>query len=421
MKPPSLYIIALATCFLCHVIYSQVTEEEVKESHRKYADLMKHDGKKRIKEVDGKNIKTLLKKNDVILVYFWIDNNKESEKLSEQDITFLETVAQALQDKKVVIGTCEVMKNQEFALSSELKYTGMIKIFNRGKIQTYGGQRSADVLIPYIFKMLTSAIVELKKKGEKKNYDKIDLVKIITYMEKGSKEYQAFSEASYLYQPMIPFFVITDAKLAKIFHLKKLNAMQIIKPFEKSVSYSRKGKMTYESIVKFIEENKKERLTKMRLENLHEVWAIDFKGYLVPIFANVKTEEGTLFFSKCKKLSKQYEKNVNLSFVWIEPEPFPAMIEYWRRSFEIDPLQPKIGVIDIHTQKSAWFEQRNDLDDQDQFKEMQKWLKNAIAGKIEFKLMKTMEKIQKENTNKASKEESQKVYEKESEMERDEL
>ena len=29
-----------------------------------------------------------------------------------------QTVAQALQDQKVVIGTCEVLKNQEFAASS---------------------------------------------------------------------------------------------------------------------------------------------------------------------------------------------------------------------------------------------------------------------------------------------------------------
>jgi len=35
--------------------------------------------------------------------------------------------------------------------------------------------------------MLTSSVLEIKKKGEKKNFDGINLVKVIAYLEKGSK------------------------------------------------------------------------------------------------------------------------------------------------------------------------------------------------------------------------------------------
>ena len=35
--------------------------------------------------------------------------------------------------------------------------------------------------------------------------------------------------------------------------------------------------------------------------------------------------DGAKFFSLAKSLSKYYEKNSNLSFVWIDPSPFPSV------------------------------------------------------------------------------------------------
>jgi len=391
----------LATIFIClfwllTVTWAQVDEEEVRASHQKNAEMMKHDGKKRVKVITKKNVKSLMKKNEILVVFFWVDNDKKLEKLNEQDMYFLETVAQSFELRKVVISTCEIMANQEFASMAELRFSGMIKIFHKGKVQTYGGQRSPDVLIPFIFKMLTPSVIQIKKKAEKKNFDDIDLVKVIAYVDKNSKEYKGFEEASYKYHPLIPFYYVTDAKIAKVFHLKKKNSFQIIKPFEKSISFPAKGKLTYESIVKFMNTNKQERLVKLRLENIHEIWAIDLKGYLVTIFANVKTQGGSNFFGKCKKLSKQFEKNSNLTFVWIEAEPFPQMIDYWRKSFRIDPLKSNLGVVNIHTQKSTWFELAEGASDQDEFKSMTKWLSSVYDGHIEFVAMRPAEEVKKE-------------------------
>ena len=50
--------------------------------------------------------------------------------------------------------------------------------------------------------------------------------------------------------------------------------------------------ITEDGIVAFVKQNKRQRITKMRLENLHEVWSIDGKGFVVPVFAVTKTEEG---------------------------------------------------------------------------------------------------------------------------------
>jgi len=371
------------------LVATQVDEEEVKASHKKYADMIKHDGKSRVKVITPNNVKSILKKNDIVVVFFWVDNNKKLEKLNQQDMDFLETVAQSFEQKKVVITTCEIMANQEFASKAELRFSGMIKLFHGGQVQTYGGQRSPDVLIPYLFKMLTPSVIEIKNKAGKKNFDKIQLVKVVAYLKDKSKELKAFREISYKFHPMIPFYYVTDAKLAKVFHLKKKNSLLILKQFEKSISFPSKEKLTSSSILNFVTENKRERLVKMKLENLHDIWAIDLKGYLITVFTNTKSEEGGDFLSKCRKLSKHFEKNLNLTFVWIDPEPFPSMVDYWRKSFGIDPMIPNLGVVDIHTQQSTWYTKEDGKSDQVEIKAMIKWLSSVYDKNIELVAMDT--------------------------------
>ena len=44
---------------------------------------------------------------------------------------------------------------------------------------------------------------------------------------------------------MLPFYVVHDVKLAKMLHLKKLNSLQLAKPYEKVVSYTKKGEYAF--------------------------------------------------------------------------------------------------------------------------------------------------------------------------------
>jgi len=360
----------------------QVDEEDVRRSHQQFADLMKHDGKKRILVADTKNINKLIKKNEIVLVFFWIDNKKESEKLTERDTAVLEVAAQVFEGRSVAICTCEILSNQKFAMAAGVRYTGMIKIFKRNKVTTYAGQRAPDVLIPYLSKMLEPPLKYLLTKSDKKLFDQNDLPKVIAYLSKNSKESKVYEEVALNFQPMVTFYVVHDAKVAKSFHLKKMKSVQFIKPYEKPFTYPAKSEFSEKAIVKFIESNKKQRLMKMRLENLHDIWAIDLQGVLVAIFANPKTDEGTKFFSQAKSLSKIFEKTANLSFVWIDPTPFPAMIDYWQKSFLIDPLKPSLGVVDIHKQTSAWFVPPNTDPTDFNVDHMKKWLNKYVAGDL---------------------------------------
>lgn len=379
-----LFNLLLTTCGQKDDDTQALTEEEKqKAQQKKVEDMMKHDGVKRVITLTEKNHQKVLKKNEIVVTMFWVNNGKDSEKLSDKDTNFLEVIAQLFSGpgKKIAVASCEIMSNQKLAKDAGVRYTGMIKIFNRGRTTTYYGQRSTDVLFPYLAKMMTHSLSPITTKGEKKQCDGNDLPKVIAYVEENSKTIKELANAAYHFQPMIPFYVVYDAKLAKSFHLKKLNSLQLVKPYEKAVSFSKKN-LNEESIVNFINLHKRQRITKMRLENLHEVWAIDGKGYVVPVFAITKTEEGNRFFSVAKALSKHFEKNDNLTFIWIDPEPFPAMVDYWSKSFKIDPSRPTIGIVDVHAQTSAWYQRSSDggFDQND----IKKWMADVIRGKIEL-------------------------------------
>lgn len=48
--------------------------------------------------------------------------------------------------------------------------------------------------------------------------------------------------------------------------------------------------------------------------------------YVLYIFIFSFLLDGGKFFSLAKALAKHFEKNENLTFVWIDPEPFPGVL-----------------------------------------------------------------------------------------------
>ena len=81
--------------------------------------------------------------------------------------------------------------------------------------------------------------------ADKKGFDQNDLAKVVAYVGEGSKEHKELYNAALNFAPMLPFYVVHDVKLAKMLHLKKLNSLQLAKPYEKVVSYTKKGEYAY--------------------------------------------------------------------------------------------------------------------------------------------------------------------------------
>ena len=52
----------------------------------------------------------------------------------------------------------------QFAKEVGVMYTGMIKLFNRGRATTYFGQRSTEVMLPYMAKTMSHPIATISNK-----------------------------------------------------------------------------------------------------------------------------------------------------------------------------------------------------------------------------------------------------------------
>lgn len=83
--------ILLGLYFLINIalFYSQVTEEEVHRAKESYAQMMKHDGVKRVKVITKSNAQKLLDKYHLVVIMYWIDN-EEKEKINPKEMEMLE-------------------------------------------------------------------------------------------------------------------------------------------------------------------------------------------------------------------------------------------------------------------------------------------------------------------------------------------
>jgi len=318
----------------------------------------------------------------VVLFYYSSKDNQESESSWKMDEKMLEIVARVLQPQGVNIGIVNVADNMELAQGVGVKYSGAIMIFHRGKRIEYFGHRSADILVGFLHKMFEPPVTLIESKKQKTVFDDVDGSKVIGYLEKDSPEIKVFEDSAKQYQPLLPFFAVWDKKLAKSLRLKKPKSIQLVKPFEKPVSFPSNQAITEENINDFIEKNKKSVLTKIRLEDIHDTWSTKVEGYLVTAFVRLDTNDGVQFFSLVKSLAKRYADNKKLHFLWVDPDPFPTMRDYWQNSYNIDVNSPAIGVIEPKLSKSSWFEKKGK---ETKLRHLQQWVEDILAGKVQLK------------------------------------
>lgn len=67
-----------------------MTEEEVHRAKESYAQMMKHDGVKRVKVITKSNAQKLLDKYHLVVIMYWIDNKEEKEKINPKEMEMLE-------------------------------------------------------------------------------------------------------------------------------------------------------------------------------------------------------------------------------------------------------------------------------------------------------------------------------------------
>lgn len=379
------FIIVINCALFFHGVFPLEGDmDEIQREEERLPHYLKDDGIKRVAKLDNDNFSKTLKASRMLVVMFYFSNkeDQEADRSWKTDEKLLEIVARVLQPQGVTVSIVNVAENMELAQSVGVKYSGAIMIFHRGKRIEYLGHRSADILIGFLHKMFEPPVTFIETKKQKTVFEDVDGSKVIGFLEKDSPEIKAFEDSAKQYQPLLTFFVVWDKKLAKSLRLKKPKTIQLLKPYEKPISFPSNEAITEENINNFIEKNKRNVLTKIRLEDIHDTWSTKKEGYLITAFVRLATNEGAQFFSLVKSLAKRFGDNKKLHFLWVDPDPFPTMRDYWQTSYNIDVNSPMIGVIEPKLRKSSWFEKKGK---ETKLRHLQQWVEDILAGKVELK------------------------------------
>lgn len=381
------FLVILYLSLFYHSVHCQDEEfDEVQREEDRLPQYLKDDGIRRVAKLTKDHFNKTLRASRMMVVLFYYSSSEkpdpEADRSWKTDQKMLEIVARVLQPQGVTVGVVNVAENMELVKEMGVKYSGAIMVYHRGKRIEYFGHRSADVLVGFLHKMFEPPVSFIESKKQKTSFEDIDGSKVIAYLEKDSPEIKAFEDSATQHQPLLPFFAVSDKKLAKSFRLKKPKTIQLLKPYEKPVNYPADKTITEENINNFIAQNKRGILTKIRLEDIHDTWSTNVEGYLVTAFVRLDTNEGSQFFSLVKSLARRYGDEKKLHFLWVDPDPFPTMRDYWQKSYNIDVNSPVIGVIEPKFSKSSWFERKGK---ELKLRHLQQWVEDVLAGKVELK------------------------------------
>ncbi|XP_065844933.1 calsequestrin-1-like [Oscarella lobularis] len=349
--------------------------------------LPPHDGKKRCLSLNAETFDAAVKKHSFVIVLFYVPpghpfhpvkDSETAKRQQEQQEMLLETTVQILEKEGVRAATINMVES--FVLTKRLGVPapGNIVVFGKDRVapHVYYGQRAPEVLIPYVMKMLVSPLTEILGKTQKKNYDDVDQAKVIGYFEKNTKALKDFMKAAQVFQPITPFYVVYDKKLAKSVQLKKSNSLVFDRPYDKRLTLAEPKNI--EAIVGFIRNNSREALNKMRLETIHTTWNHGEGQKMFVAFVRPETEAGSQFFSTLKNVARSFTSDNRTHFVWIHPDPFQMLHRTWKQMYGLDVTKSdaSFGVIDLIKAECAWY------DSEKRLKELQSWIKNVFTGEI---------------------------------------
>ncbi|XP_062499328.1 calsequestrin-1-like isoform X2 [Corticium candelabrum] len=317
-----------------------------------------HDGKRRVLSLNADTFHAAVKKHPLLVVLFYVPpghvldpvKDKETSKNNWEQLEMtLEMTSQLLQKENVRTATINMIESYALVKALQIPSPGTILIYSKDRPSPhfYLGQRAMEVLAPYILKMLQPAVTEIIGKTQKKQYDQLDTAKVVGYFETSNdKGYSNFAKAAETFQPLIPFFVTFDKKLAKSLRVKKANFVIFDKPYEKYLTLTEPS--STEEIIDFVRGNVRQSLTKVQLENIHGTWVHGEEEKMLVAFVRPQTPDGAAFFSVVKSLARNYADENRTHFIWVDPDPLPNLHETWKTLYHIDMTQSNafFGVVD---------------------------------------------------------------------------
>ncbi|XP_066537739.1 calsequestrin-1a [Hoplias malabaricus] len=350
--------------------------------------IPEYDGKDRVYHLNIENYKSIMRKYDVMVVYYHehIGPSKVSQKQFEIEELALELAAQVLEDlddEDVGFGLLDEKKGKAVAKKLGLEETDSVYIFIEDEVIEYDGELAADTLVEFIYDVIDNPVEVIDNTNELKGFHSLEEdIKLVGYFKNmRSEPFVVFKDAAEEFHPQVKFFATFNSKIAKKLHLN-MNDVVFYEPFI-DTPFSIPGKpYSEEELVSFIEENNRPTLRKMKPQNMYEIWEDDVNGEHIIAFAEEDDPDGFEFLEILKEVAEDNTDNPDLSIIWIDPDRFPLLVPYWEKTFDIDLSSPQIGVVDVMDADSIWLEMDNH-DNMPTPDELESWLMDVLEGEID--------------------------------------
>uniref|UniRef100_A0A673BKT8 Calsequestrin n=1 Tax=Sphaeramia orbicularis TaxID=375764 RepID=A0A673BKT8_9TELE len=301
-------------------------------------DFPEYDGKDRVHDLNAKNYKSVMRKYDVMVVYYHDHpaSNRVAQRQFEIEELALELVAQVLdefEDEDIGVGLIDAKHDKAVAKKLGLDESDSIFIFIDDEVIEYDGELAADTLVEFIYDVREDIISQLIA------------CFIFVNSQQNKSNFEAFADAAEEFHPHIKFFATFNAKVARELELK-LNEVDFYEPFIEDPVVIPGKPYSEKELVKFIEANDRPTLRKLQPHNMYEIWEDDIDGEHIIAFAEESDPDGYEFLEILKKVAEDNTDNPDLSIVWIDPDDFPLLLPHWEKTFDIDLDHPQIGVVE---------------------------------------------------------------------------
>uniref|UniRef100_A0A8I5YLG2 Calsequestrin n=1 Tax=Pongo abelii TaxID=9601 RepID=A0A8I5YLG2_PONAB len=325
-----------------------------------------YDGKDRVVSLSEKNFKQVLKKYDLLCLYY--HEPVSSDKVAQKQFQLKEIVLE--------------VSNQRACCLRCLSFDeeGSLYILKGDRTIEFDGEFAADVLVEFLLDLIEDPVEIISSKLEVQAFERIeDYIKLIGFFKSGDSEYyKAFEEAAEHFQPYIKFFATFDKGVAKKLSLK-MNEVDFYEPFmDEPIAIPNKP-YTEEELVEFVKEH--QRCLRCVTFDSFLIQEDDLNGIHIVAFAEKSDPDGYEFLEILKQVARDNTDNPDLSILWIDPDDFPLLVAYWEKTFKIDLFRPQIGVVNVTDADSVWMEIPDD-DDLPTAEELEDWIEDVLSGKI---------------------------------------
>uniref|UniRef100_A0A665VH70 Calsequestrin n=1 Tax=Echeneis naucrates TaxID=173247 RepID=A0A665VH70_ECHNA len=316
-------------------------------------EIPEYDGKDRVHALSAKNYKAIMKKYDVMVIYYHknVDRNRSAMKQLQIEELALELAAQVLDDlddEDIGFGLVDQKKDSAVAKKLGLDEVESIYIFADNEIIEYDGELAADTLVEFLYDVIEDPVEIIDNERELKGfYNMEEVIRLVGYFKsERSPHFIEYDDAAEEFHPFVKFFATFDPKIAKKLKLK-INEVNFYEPFMEEPD-TIPGKPYIESeLVEYIEQHDRPTLRKLEPHSMYEIWEDDINGEHIVAFAEEDDPDGFEFLEILKEVARENTDNPNLSIIWIDPDDFPLLVPYWEKTFHIDLASPQIGVVDV--------------------------------------------------------------------------